>query len=124
MIWKSLKVGKIPAFLPHLPCDSEMFPSGDLHHFVGHCAADQGPDVSVPSPVEAARVFNVIKVMAKCEANTCGLRGRGRGRGSPLKVGEVGEGGSFRPLVFQIVFFHFPVFLHVWTSGEALAGFG
>ena len=47
-----------------------------------------------------------------------------RGRGSPLKVGEVGEGGSFRPLVFQIFLFHFPVFLHVWTSGEALAGFG
>ena len=58
---KVWKWRKIPSFLPHFPCDSEMFPSGDLHHFVGHCAVDQGPDVSVPSPVEAARVFNVIK---------------------------------------------------------------
>lgn len=82
-----------------------MFPSGDLHHFVGHCAVDQGPDVPIPSPVEAASPV-------------------GEGEGSFESWGGEGEGGSFRPLVFQIFFFHFPVFLHVWTSGEALAGFG
>ena len=52
----------------------------------------------------------MIKMMAKCEANTCGLKGRGRGRGSPLKVGEVRGKGA----VFDLWFFKFSFFIFLF----------